>query len=124
MHHHHDVEEENFFPNIEKISGIPGLMETNKEQHRAFTPGFEHFQEYCRTCEPKDYDGARLRSLLEGFAEPLTRHLHDEIDTLKALNKYDSDQVRQAYKQLEKILMATDNVSRASADIATSLTWS
>ncbi|KAJ9603814.1 hypothetical protein H2200_012000 [Cladophialophora chaetospira] len=116
MHHHHDAEEEIFFPNIEQISNTPGLMERNIEQHRAFTPGFDLFQEYARTCAPKDYDGQKMRKLIEDFAEPLTRHLHDEIETLRALNAYDSEPVRQAYKRLEKVLMATDNaISRRLA---------
>jgi hemerythrin-like domain-containing protein len=110
MHHHHDSEEEVFFPTIERISGIQGLMADNVEQHRAFTPGFHAFQEYAQTCAPKDYDGAKLRSLIESFAGPLTKHLHDEIETLRALDKYDSMQVRQAYKQFEKMMMETDNV--------------
>lgn len=112
MHHHHDMEEENFFPAIAHVSEVPGIMEQNIEQHRAFTPGFERFQEYAKTCAPKDYDGMKLRSLVEGFADPLNQHLHDEIDTLRALDKYDSQRVRQAYKNLEKLLMATDNVGR------------
>ena len=111
MHHHHDAEEQDFFPDIEQITAIQGIMERNVEQHRAFTPGFDLFQEYCRTSLPKDYDGARIRGLIEAFAEPLTRHLHDEIDTLRALDQYDSKRVRQAYQRLEKSLIATDNVS-------------
>ena len=110
MHHHHDCEEAIFFPSIESISGIQGLMEGNIEQHRAFTPGFDRFQEFCRTCLPKDYDGGKLRNLVEAFAEPLTQHLYDEIETLRALDQYDSERIRQAYKRLEKSLMATDNV--------------
>lgn len=110
MHHHHDCEEEHFFPAIEQLSGVQGLMERNKEQHRAFTPGFEKFQEHVRTCPPAEYDGEKLKTLVEEFARPLIEHLHDEIDTLRALDKYDSAKVRQAYKQLEKLLMATDNV--------------
>jgi hypothetical protein len=114
MHHHHDAEEAEFFPSIEQISGVQGLMERNVEQHRAFTPGFERFQEYARTCLPKDYDGEKIKSLVEGFAEPLTQHLRDEIETLRALDVYDSTRVRQAYKRFEKLLMATDNVSQDS----------
>jgi hemerythrin-like domain-containing protein len=110
MHHHHDAEETVFFPTIEQITNIQGIMERNIEQHRAFTPGFEHFQEYTRTCAPKDYDGGKLRSLVEAFAEPLTRHLYDEIDTLRGLDAYDNERIRQAYKRFEKELMATDNV--------------
>ena len=112
MHHHHDAEENEFFPSIELISDVRGIMERNIEQHRAFTPGFDLFQEYARTCLPEDYDGRKIRSLIEAFAEPLTRHLHDEIETLRALDMYDSGRIRQAYQRFEKSLMVTDNVRR------------
>lgn len=111
MHHHHDAEEQELFPSVERLSGVKGLMARNVEQHRAFTPGFDAFYEYSKTCAPKDYDGQHLRGLIEDFAEPLIQHLHDEIDTLRALDKYDNASVRQAYKRLEKILMSTDHVS-------------
>jgi hypothetical protein len=111
MHHHHDAEEAVFFPAIEQISGVKGLMAQNVEQHRAFTPGFEKFHEYAKTCKAEVFDGGKLSSLVEDFAEPLTRHLADEIETLKKLDIYDSAKVQQAYKRLEKVLMATDNVS-------------
>lgn len=110
MHHHHEAEEEDFFPAIEKIANSPGLMERNIEQHRAFTPGFDAFQEYARTCSPEDYDGQKARGLVEAFAEPLTRHLNDEIKTLQALDVHDSAKIRQAYDHTEAILMKTDNV--------------
>jgi hemerythrin-like domain-containing protein len=112
MHHHHDAEEKVFFPSIELISDVRGIMERNIEQHRSFTPGFDLLQEYSRTCLPEDYDGEKIRSLIEVFAEPLARHLYDEIETLRALDKYDSGRIRQAYQRFEKILMATDNVRR------------
>lgn len=115
MHHHHDGEEDNFFPTIEKITGVKGLMERNVEQHRAFTPGFEAFQKYANSCRVEDFEGAKVRNLVEAFAEPLSQHLHEEIDTLRALDKYDSAKVRQAYKDLEKIEMAGDSVSRIVA---------
>jgi hemerythrin-like domain-containing protein len=112
MHHHHDAEEAIFFPEIERITQIQGVMEGNVEQHRAFTPGFDRFYEYCKTCPPKNYNGEKLRSLLQAFAEPLTKHLHDEIGTLRALDEHDSEKIRQAYRHFEKSLMATDNVRR------------
>jgi hemerythrin-like domain-containing protein len=111
MHHHHDAEEKVFFPEIESISGIKGLMAHNVEQHRAFTPGFQEFEAYCRSCKPAEYDGLELRALVERFAEPLTQHLYDEIESLRALDKYNSTRVRQAYQRLEKSLTDTDNVS-------------
>ncbi|OQN99037.1 hypothetical protein B0A48_14898 [Cryoendolithus antarcticus] len=109
MHHHHDCEETIFFPDIERITGVKGLMQQNVEQHRAFTPGFDAFQEYARACKPQDFDGQKVKSLIDAFAKPLSQHLYDEIDTLRALDKYDSAKVKGAYKKLEKALMATDN---------------
>ena len=114
MHHHHDAEEKHFFPSVEQISNVQGLMERNVEQHRAFTPGFDRFQEHAQTCLPKAYEGQKIRTLIEDFAEPLTQHLYDEIETLRALDVYDSERIRQAYQRLEKSLMATDNVRRVS----------
>ncbi|KAF1968720.1 hypothetical protein BU23DRAFT_479418 [Bimuria novae-zelandiae CBS 107.79] len=110
MHHHHDAEEEIFFPSIERITGVAGIMERNIEQHRAFTPGFEAFDSYSQTCAPKDYDGQKFRGLIEAFAEPLHQHLKDEIETLRALDRYNSEEIRRAYKRFEKSLMDTDNV--------------
>lgn len=111
MHHHHDAEEAEFFPSIERLSGISGLMSSNIDQHRAFTPGFDEFYEYAKTCQPVHFDGMKIRSLIDAFAGPLTKHLREEFDSLRALDEYDSEQVRQAYKRLEKMLMNTDNVS-------------
>jgi hemerythrin-like domain-containing protein len=108
MHHHHDAEESGFFPELERIAGVPGLMAQNVEQHRAFTPGFEAFQAYVKG---KEFSGEKVRELVGAFAEELVRHLHDEIETLKGMEKYDSEAVRKAYKRLEKVLMETDNVS-------------
>lgn len=122
MHHHHDAEETSFFRNIELLFGVNGLMTSNVEHHRAFTSGFDLFYEYFRTCPPEDYNGQRLVSLIEGFADHLTRHLKDEIDTLRALNKYDSVLLRKAYNDFEKLLMATDNVSFLY-DIDTARGW-
>jgi hypothetical protein len=110
MHHHHDSEEQLFFPDIEKITGIAGLMEGNVEQHRAFTPGFEAFHAYAKSCLPEDYDGEKVKELIDAFAVPLHRHLVDEIDTLRALDRYDSKEIRLAYKRLEKSAMDTDKV--------------
>ncbi|KAI5239198.1 hypothetical protein E4T43_06968 [Aureobasidium subglaciale] len=110
MHHHHDAEEAIFFPEIESITKIKGLMEQNVEQHRAFTPGFDEFYEYSKTCQPVEYDGRKMKALVEAFAKPLIKHLHDEIETLRALDKYNSEKIRRAYRRFEKSLMATDNV--------------
>lgn len=111
MQHHHDAEEEIFFPALERISGVEGLMERNVEQHRAFAQGFEAFYEFAKGCEVKRFEGERVKELIDGFADPLVKHLKEEIDTLRGLKEYDSVKIRDAYKRFEKELMNTDNVS-------------
>lgn len=110
MHHHHEAEETVFFPSIERISGDDGIMKSNIAQHQAFTQGFDRFTKHCKACLPKDYDGQKIRSLIEDFSEPLTRHLYDEIGTLLKLHEHDSESIRQAYQSFERALMDTNNV--------------
>ena len=66
--------------------------------------------EYAKTCRAEDFDGQEIRRLVEGFAEELSKHLHEEIGTLRGLVSYDSARIRQAYQRFEKALMDTDNV--------------
>lgn len=111
MEHHHHAEEQEFFPNIERISGQEGIMDRNVQQHQEFAPGFLAFQEYSRSCKPREYSGMTLVECLRDFAPALIRHLHNEIDTLLALDVYDSEALRLAYKRFERQLMSTDKVS-------------
>ncbi|KAH5707318.1 hypothetical protein HBI81_243640 [Parastagonospora nodorum] len=112
MHHHHGAEEAEFFPSLEKIAAQPELMAQIVDQHRAFTPGFEKSHGYVEICGVKDFDGPKIQALVQDFAPPLTKHLQDEIETLKAREKHDSKEMKSAYKRLEKLLMDTDNKFR------------
>ncbi|KAL5411696.1 hypothetical protein PMIN06_003710 [Paraphaeosphaeria minitans] len=108
MHHHHDTEEEQFFFEIEKTRSVAGLMEAIVEQYRAFTPGFESFDAWVKSCQLKDFDGKKMKELFDVFATPLHIDLVDEIATLRALDKYDSDVICLAYKRFDKSAMNTD----------------
>ena len=121
MHHHHEAEETIFFPAVEQVAKTPGLMKHNVEQHQAFSPGFDAFHKYVQNCRPEDYDGQKTKSLVDAFAGPLTQHLYDEIDTLRALDKFDCKRVREAYQRFEKSMMSTDNVRCPSTKIQNSM---
>lgn len=110
LQHHHDAEEETYFPRLERVASQPGLMDHNVEQHAAFGVGFTAFHDYVNTCDPKDYDAATVKRLIDAFAEPLTTHLHDEIDSLRELDKYESMEMRKAYDELDSILRGGDAV--------------
>lgn len=64
LEEHHTVEEEVFFPDIEKAAGIKGLMDANVEQHHAFEAGLTAFKEYVFGTSKDEYDGEKLREII------------------------------------------------------------
>ena len=94
------------------MTGTPGLMEKNVEQHHAFHPGFFTFRDYCRDTTPEKYDAKKLLGIMDSFAVIFRDHLADEIDTLLALDHCDGAKLKAAYKEMEKkITAASDKVS-------------
>lgn len=91
VHEHHDNEEGLFFPRLEELVGVPGLMTSNVEQHATFHDGLETLQTYLGAVEAGEerFDGKRLRGIIDSFMPELAEHLHDEIKTLLALDKYE-----------------------------------
>ena len=90
LDHHHKVEEDFLFPDIEELIGKPGAMEANVEQHHAFEKGLECFEEYLTETTSANFDGQKFRDILDSFVFVLAEHLHDEIPTLMSLHYLDS----------------------------------
>ncbi|KAH6996478.1 hypothetical protein BKA56DRAFT_666700 [Ilyonectria sp. MPI-CAGE-AT-0026] len=90
LQEHHDVEEEKVFPRINEVTGVPGLMDANVDEHKAFHDGFLVYIEYLDKVRAKkeEFDGERLVSIIDSFAPVLRDHLEHEIDSLLALDKY------------------------------------
>jgi hypothetical protein len=61
----------------------------------AFLPGLQAYSEYLSmvTLDPASFSGARLNTIIDGFAPLLLVHLADEIPTLLSLSRFGS-QVR------------------------------
>ncbi|KAH6616204.1 hypothetical protein B0J18DRAFT_373326 [Chaetomium sp. MPI-SDFR-AT-0129] len=112
LHSHHAGEEKSFFPAVERMTGVQGIMDTNKDQHEAFHDGFEALQVYCKAvlAGTEKYDGAKLVGLVDGFAPVLVQHLNDEIPTILSLRKY-GDKMDGLMKVLE------DEAQEAMKDI-------
>jgi hemerythrin-like domain-containing protein len=91
VHHHHAGEEKLIFPDIARITGDKDVMAHNIEQHRAFHKGLDEMNDYLGTIERKEqpYSGQKLKAIIDSFMPVLTEHLHDEIKTLLALEKYE-----------------------------------
>ena len=117
--HHHDAEEEHFFPALDKLPGMEGLMDINIEQHKAFHPGLEKLDKYVSETKPEDYDGKVLKEIVNSFADKLVAHLHAEIETLISSQKHDPDgeEVKKLYLVLEKAIIAKSGLVRYTAEI-------
>ena len=77
-------------------------MERNVEQHQAFNAGAEKFKDYTYSATPANYDGEKLKSIIDDFGPALTAHLSDEIQTLLSLDKYGGEKLEKAWHELDK----------------------
>jgi hemerythrin-like domain-containing protein len=111
VHHHHNVEEEMVFPQIEQLTGKKSLMNSNIEQHKIFEPGLLKLDEYATTTTAVGYDATKVRSMIDGFADALYDHLKAEIPTLLALQSESSDALLKMQKECEAAGFKQANVS-------------
>ena len=90
IHSHHAGEEAMFFPAIQRLTGVDGLMDANIEQHKTFHDGLETFKAYIDAvaADQEKYEGSRLVEMIDGFAPALVKHLGDEIPTILGLRQY------------------------------------
>ncbi|KAK4231882.1 hypothetical protein QBC38DRAFT_464818 [Podospora fimiseda] len=90
LHVHHTGEEELFFPAVEKMSGVKGVMDGNIEQHRVFGAGLDNLKQYAEAviADKEVYEGGKIVEIIDGFGQSLAKHLADEIPTLQGLRVY------------------------------------
>lgn len=115
LHHHHAMEELHAFPkwdDIARAAGAEGsISRGNIAQHRAFEAGFAAFRSYIEALASgcASYDGTRVREGLHSFAATLNAHLHDEVDMILDMEKYDG-------RALKRVMDDAARVSVQSAD--------
>ncbi|KAK4096321.1 hypothetical protein N658DRAFT_436356 [Parathielavia hyrcaniae] len=95
LHSHHTGEETMLFPEVEKLTGVEGLMETNVEQHKAFHDGIDSFKAYAESvlAGAQQYQGAKVVAIIDGFGPALIQHLADEVPSLLGLRQYGKDKL-------------------------------
>jgi hemerythrin-like domain-containing protein len=111
IHEHHEGEETFFFPQVETITGVAGLMEVNVAQHHTFITGLKELHRYAKETTAETYDGMRLRTIIDGFGGKLTTHLTDEIQTLLGLKTYDGPRLRKGYMKFDAEMRKGDKAS-------------
>jgi len=91
LHHHHHTEETTIFPRLEEAVGQKGLMDRNVEQHHAFLPGLDAYEQYVKSTPPANFSSKKLKEIIDSFAAKLVEHLHEEIQTLVDLKQWDPE---------------------------------
>ena len=110
---HHHTEETCIFPLVSKLAGDPDLFTSSKTQHDEFTPGLDRLLAYSQVTLPQNYqwegkDG--MKEIIEGFLEPLMRHLNEEIDILLTLKTLDSEGLTKCWREAENVAKGTGKV--------------
>lgn len=105
LEHHHNVEHSTLFPHIEQMAEVPDLMDEMEEQHEEFSLGLYYLKEYAETAvdRPYLYRWRTMNKMIMDFAPALTHHLHDEIDFLLSMNKFDCEGLRRCWLEAQKV---------------------
>ena len=101
VEHHHETEETTMFPKLATFTDNPNIMASNLEQHETFQEGMHRLLDYTVNTEAQAYDAAAFKGVVDSFAPALIKHLHEEIGTFLALDKYDSQGLLKVWKQSE-----------------------
>ncbi|KAF9074274.1 hypothetical protein BDP27DRAFT_1317577 [Rhodocollybia butyracea] len=110
---HHEVEESDLFPVLEKKMGAESMSQ-NEAQHHAFLHQLEGIVEYIRSAQisPAKFDAATYRAKVDAILVPIMQHLSDELDTLessKLLEHFSESEIDQINKAINKASRQGDN---------------
>ncbi|KAJ6486719.1 hypothetical protein C8R45DRAFT_1098017 [Mycena sanguinolenta] len=96
IHHHHDLEESFYFPELENKLGA-GTLAASVEQHHAFVPQLVQLKEYLEAVKAgkEKYNGVLLVDQIHSFSDVMIDHLHQEIPALE------SSRMRAAFTEKE-----------------------
>ena len=109
VEHHHDNEETTMFPKLAAFTENPSIMAGNLAQHEAFQEGLHKLHNYAVNTEAHAYNAATVKKIIDSFAPALIKHLHEEIGTFLALDKYDSQGVLKVWQESENAAKSVKN---------------
>jgi hemerythrin-like domain-containing protein len=106
IHAHHSEEEKKLFPRMEAYTGEKGIMDDCVEEHKVFDTGIDNFEKYVRDAKPEEYDGKKLRTLIDDFAPALMKHLRQEIAKLIVVGEqFGGDKLYDTFDKFETELV-------------------
>lgn len=113
LNHHHDTEESTFFPLVEKVTGVTGLMDDLEVEHEEFHDGLMALKDYVETAlqKPDCYRWTTMRRMIYSFSPALVDHLHGEIDFLLGLEKFGNEGLKKAWVETEKVATKVEDTT-------------
>ncbi|KAF7531410.1 hypothetical protein G7054_g8940 [Neopestalotiopsis clavispora] len=84
---HHQYEESDLFPNINKAAGRTDLMAGAVHEHEAFYGGLDQMASFLAD-KGSEFNPTELLSIMDSFKEPLRSHLAAEPSAIVDLAKY------------------------------------
>ncbi|KAJ6617141.1 hypothetical protein B0H10DRAFT_2034265 [Mycena sp. CBHHK59/15] len=118
IHHHHELEETFYFPEMEKKLG-KGALSDNVAQHHAFVPQLVELQQHLEEIKAgkTEYDGRLIVEKIHSFGDTMIDHLNTEIPTLE------SGRMRAVFteKELKDIEAAFMKLAMANIEFSTAL---
>jgi hemerythrin-like domain-containing protein len=88
---HHQYEESDLFPNINKAAGRTGLMVDAVHEHEAFYTGLDYMRAYLEETGDR-FVATKLISIMDSFKDALHSHLMAEPPAIVALAQYSTDE--------------------------------
>lgn len=114
VNHHHHTEETVIFPGIEKMAGEPGLLSGPTHQHEEFHDGMIELENTSNGWQkaPQEYSWTKTKTIIDGFAPALTKHLYEEIDVFLSFEgRIDSDGLQKCWDEGEAAAKAAGKIS-------------
>lgn len=101
---HHSGEEALFFPAIERMSGVVGVMDKEKGEHEQFHAGLDALKGYVDAVVKGEeaWDGGRVVEIAEGFGGVLRGHLSGEVQSLEGLRRFGEERMSGVMKAAEE----------------------
>ena len=101
---HHKGEEELFFPAVERMAGVVGVMDKEKGEHEQFHAGLDALKGYVDAVikGEEEWDGGRVVQVVEGFGGVLRGHLKGEVESLEGLRRFGEEKMKGVMKAAEE----------------------
>jgi hemerythrin-like domain-containing protein len=101
---HHAGEEALFFPAVERMSGVVGVMDKEKGEHEQFHAGLHALKGYVDAVgkEEEEWDGGKVVAVVEGFGGVLRGHLKGEVESLEGLRRFGEEKMKGVMKAAEE----------------------